>query len=152
MGVAELLARDASEIIDSATEVVIGPRSGHYAKEGREAARAHVEELYGCLLACLEGPDATRMIEHARAIARKRFESGFGLHEVLTAINVIEEDVWLRLETQLPAGDFARAIRIVSSILGMAKDTLASDYVDLAARAHAQTLDLERLFGGTDGV
>jgi len=148
----ELLARDASELIDRATETVLKVRLKHYAAEGREALRGHIEDLFGCLLACIDARNPTAMIEHARAIAAARFATGFGLHEVQTAINVIEEAVWLRLEAELPPEQFAEAIRIVSSILGMGKDAFATSYVHLAAHAHAPAVDLAALFRGTDGV
>ena len=152
MSVTELLARDASEIVDRATDAILGDRLRHYAAAGREAVRGQVEDLFGRMLASIDARDATAMIEHARKIAGIRFEAGFGLHEVQTAMNVIEEAVWLRLGSLLPAEEFAAAIRVVSSILGMANDALATSYVDLAARSHAPARDIAALFRGTDGV
>lgn len=152
MSVTELLARDASEIIDRATDTVLAARLGHYASLGKDQLRGHIEDLYGRLLASVDCRHPSSMIEHARAIAGARFAAGFGLHEVLTAINVIEEAVWLRLEAELPPAEYAAAIRVVSSILGMGKEALATSYVELAARTHAPAWNVAALFRGTDGV
>ena len=152
MDLSELLAENACEIVDATTDTVLRVRLKHYAAEGRDAVRRQIEDLFGRLLACAVAQNATSMVEHARSIAEERFASGFGLHEVQTAMNVMEETIWLRLEAQLPPDEFAAAIRTVSSILGMGKDALATGYVLLAARTHAPALDLPNLFRGTDGV
>ena len=152
VSVTELLARDASEIIDRATDTILAVRLGHYASLGKDEPRRHIEDLYARFLASVDCRHPSSMIEHARAIADARFAAGFGLHEVLTAINVIEEAVWLRLEAELPPAEFAAAIRLVSSVLGMGKDALATSYVELAARTHAPVRNIAALFRGTDGA
>jgi hypothetical protein len=152
VSVTELLTRDSSEIIDRATDTMLGMRVGHYASLGKDKLRRRIEGLYARLLASVECRNPSSMIQHARTIADARFAAGFGLHEVLTAFNVIEEAVWLRLEAKLPPAEFAAAIRVVSSVLGMGKDALATSYVKLAAHTHAPVRDVAALFRGTDGA
>ena len=43
---------------------------------------------------------------------------------------------------------FGKAMGIVSTTLGAAKDALASEYVSLATRTRAPSLDLSALFAG----
>jgi hypothetical protein len=152
VSVAELLARDAAELIDEATDAVLRRHLGHYAASGRDEVRGHIASLYGRLVECVASKDATAMIAHARSIAEARFASGFDLQEVQTAINVIEETVWKRILAELPPDAFAHAIGLASTVLGMGKDELARTYVSLASRSHAPSLDLKALFRGTVGV
>jgi hypothetical protein len=151
VNVAELLTRSADDLIEEATDAVLRARLGHYLAEGRDEVRGQIASLYGRLLVCMASNDATPMIEHTRAIAEARFDAGFDLQEVQTAINVIEEAVWRRILAELPTEEFAGAIGRVSAVLGMGKDALARSYVSLASRAHAPSLDMKALFRGTVG-
>jgi hypothetical protein len=91
------------------------------------------------------------MIAHAEGIARERFEAGFDLWEVQTAFNVLEEAIWVRILKELAPTDFAEALGIISTVLGVGKDTLARRYVSLASRSRVPTLNLQSLFTGTEG-
>lgn len=152
MNVAELLTRDATDLIEGATDTVLRARLGHYAARGRDEVRRYVADLYDRLVTCVASKDATAMIEHARAVAEARFAAGFDLQEVQTAINVIEETVWKRILAELPPDEFATAIGLVSTVLGMGKDALARTYVSLATSSRAPSLDLKALFRGTAGA
>jgi hypothetical protein len=152
VNVAELLTRDATDLIEGATDTVLRARLGHYAARGRDEVRRYVADLYDRLVTCVASKDATAMIEHARAIAEARFAAGFDLQEVQTAINVIEETVWKRILAELPPDEFATAIGLVSTVLGMGKDALARTYVSLATSSRAPSLDLKALFRGTAGA
>jgi hypothetical protein len=44
---------------------------------------------------------------------------------------VLEEYIWQQIIDELPAGAQADALKIISSILGGAKDALARKYVEL---------------------
>lgn len=89
------------------------------------------------------------MVQYTERIARQRYLTGFELFEVQTAFNVLEEVIWKRIISQMNPNDVAEAIRLVSTILGAGKDTLARTYVALAARAKAPVMDLKALFAGT---
>lgn len=52
---------------------------------------------------------------------------------------------------ETPPAELARAVDLVRTVLGAAKDTLAQSYVSLASRARASSLDLQSLFKGTGG-
>jgi hypothetical protein len=143
---AEILTQHAEELIDAATQAVLGSRLTHYTSGGHDALRGHIAALYGCLLRCVSAEEAAPMVAHARSIADQRYATGFELQEVQTAINMLESTVWRHLVRELPAASG------ISSILGMGKDALAQSYVALAAGRHAKALDTPALFRGTDGV
>jgi hypothetical protein len=149
--VVELLERDAEELIDRAVEAVSRAHLSHYEDQGEGELRRRVTALYELLRGCLSRNDAMPMIEHARRVAEERFADGFGLEEVQTAFNAIEETVWTRVLTSMPPAEFARGIGLVSTVLGLGKDALARAYVSLATRTHAPSLDLRGLFRGAEG-
>jgi hypothetical protein len=91
------------------------------------------------------------MVAHADSIARERFNAGYDLWEVQTAFNVLEEAIWLRLMKELPPAELPEALGLVSTILGIGKDTLARRYVSLAAKTKVTSLNLQSLFTGIDG-
>ncbi len=151
MTVVDLLTQSADELITEATDSVLRARLAHYAAAGREETRARIGALYGLLVECLAKKNAAAMIAHARKIAEERWAAGFDLQEVQGAFNAIEELVWKRILASLPPSEFAQAIGMVSTVLGMGKDALARAYVSLATRSRAPSLDLKALFEGTEG-
>ena len=48
----------------------------------------------------------------------------------------------------MPPDELARALGLVSTVLGAAKDSLARAYVSLASQTKAPSLDLSALFKG----
>jgi hypothetical protein len=151
MTVIDLLTGSADELIAEATDSVLRARLAHYTAAGREETRARIGALYALLLECLARKNAAAMIAHSRKIAEERWAAGFDLQEVQGAFNAIEELVWKRILASLPPDEFAQAIGMVSTVLGMGKDALARAYVSLATRSRAPSLDLKALFGGTEG-
>jgi len=122
----------------------------HYTIEGIEKARERIETLFDVTTECVRTAGIVPMLTHAERVARERFWSGYGLSEVQTAFNVLEEAIWSRMLQELDAGDFARALGLVSTVLGLGKDALAGTWVSLATRSRAPSLDCRALFEGSD--
>ena len=123
----------------------------HYTVEGIEHARRRMEKLLDVTTQCVREMDVVLMLTHAESVARERFWSGYGLAEVQTAFNVLEETIWSRMLQELDAGDFARALGVVGTVLGMGKDALARTWVSLATRTRVPSLDLRTLLEGSGG-
>jgi hypothetical protein len=149
MDLEHLLASEAEGIVSDATAAVMRARMPHYDLAGEEGVRRRLETLYRLVEESVRTRNTTRLVAYAQRVAEERFEAGFDLAEVQTAINVLEEAIWRRAFGRLPAEALAEALGLVSTALGLAKDALARDYVSLASRAHAPSLDLRRLFEGT---
>ena len=130
-------------------KIGIGPSSSH--TMGPMRAGAMFVAALGDLLDLVESVrvEVISLDAYAREIARQRFGEGVGLQEVQTAINILEEAVWRRVVKEVRPDGLAEALGLVSTVLGVCKDTLASSYVGLATRRHAGTLDLTALFRGT---
>jgi hypothetical protein len=113
-----------------------------------DKARQRLERLHELTLECLQRKNAEPMRRYVEDIANERFTSGFELFEVQTAFNVLEESIWKKMLAELDPPEFVRAIGLISTILGIGKDTLARAYVALASKAKAPSLDLKALFAG----
>ncbi len=90
------------------------------------------------------------MIAHANTVAQERFKQGFDLSEVQTAFNVLEEVLWRSIIKELAPTEQAHALGLVGTVLGAGKDALAREYVSLASKTRAPSLNLQSLFAGTD--
>jgi len=137
-------------IVDTAMACLGRAHLHNYTAEGVEKARQRIEALFEVTLECVRIGGIVPMLTHADRVARERFWSGYGLSEVQTAFNVLEEAIWSRMLHELDAADFARGLGMVSTVLGMGKDALARTWVGLATRSHAPSLNWRALFGGTD--
>ncbi len=78
-----------------------------------------------------------------------RFGAGFGIGEVQTAFNVLEESMWHHVVAGVPNDDMAESLGLLTTVLGVGKDALARAYVSLASHEHVSSLDLRALFQGT---
>ncbi len=148
----ELLEQQAGSILAEARELVRRSNLEHYEAAGEAAVRERLQRLYELTVRSVRERNLAPALEHAETVARERFHAGFDLSEVQTAYNVLEEVVWKRIIAALPTAEMAQALGLVGTALGAAKDRLASTYVSLATRAHAPSLDLQKLFAGrTEG-
>lgn len=116
-------------------------RLKHYIADGEDVTRERVGRFIERALDCFDQRRAEPMIEHAEMIAQKRFDSGYDLAEVQTAINVIEEALWKRILSSVEPEELAHALGMVNSIFGMSKDVLARTYVSLATQPDSSDLD-----------
>ncbi len=141
-----LLERNRTAIVDDALAAMQRAGLQHYRDVGREASRGRLEALYDVLCAAIAGRTLMPVETHAETVARERFLAGFGLGEVQTAFNVLEEAAWTRIETQAPAEELGRSLAMVSTVLGAGKDQLARTYVSLATQTNAPAIDVKALF------
>jgi hypothetical protein len=151
MTIVQFLQNRAGDILADAFQAISRARLKSYETAGVEETRQRLQALYDLVVQGVRERNLTPMRVYAKAIAIKRFESGFDLWEVQTAFNVLEEAIWLRIMKELPPGQFAEALGLVSTILGAGKDTLARTYIGLASKTHAPSLNVQSLFAGTEG-
>lgn len=146
-----LLHERAAEILTDAEEAVKRARLHSYEKAGTENTHQRLKALFVLTARAAKERNLGPMIAHADAIALERFEAGYDLWEVQTAFNVLEEAIWVRILKELPPAEYAEALGLVSTVLGVGKDTLARKYVSLASKSRVPTLNLQSLFTGTVG-
>jgi len=152
MPLAELLSSRREAILDAADAALARTHLAHYEAAGAAFRRQRLAELYDLVEAAVAERTLTPLLAHAEQIARERFAAGFGLIEVQAAFNVLEEEIWRTIVREVPAAELAETLGLIGTALGAGKDRLAATYVALASRIHTPSLDLRRLFGGTEGV
>jgi hypothetical protein len=123
----------------------------HYEKEGAEHLHQRLKALYVLTVRGVKERNLGPMIAHADSIARERFSAGYDLWEVQTAFNVLEEAIWKLVLKEISPAELAEALGLVSTVLGVGKDTLARRYVSLASKTKAPSLNLQSLFTGIEG-
>lgn len=145
------LLAERSVIIDTAT-LRLGGSGAHYATVEPADLRRRLEMLYDHVVDATRSRDVGGVVRYTRQLARERFSGGYDLCEVQSAINALEEAIWERIFAKVSASELPQTLGLVSTILGISKDALAREYVDLATRGHVGSLDLRALFAGTDGA
>ena len=151
MNLIQLLETKKNKIIDNANTALGRAHLGHYEKSSVEENKKRLKHLYHLLKQSVESKNLIPLTDYIRDIAAERFNSGFTLYEVHTAINVLEETIWEQIIKDLKPLEFAGALKAVSTVLGAGKSTLANTYVSLASQTKAPLLDLSALFKGTQG-
>ena len=144
---AELLVAERGPILDDA--VAGAERAPRYAAAGAAATRERLERLFDELLRAVEREELSSILDYAQRIAAERFEGGYDLGEVQVAMNALEESVWQRVFALRAPDELGEPLRLVSTALGAAKDSLARSYVALATRTGDRPIDLSALFSGT---
>ena len=151
MNLHDLLTNQADDILKDAGDAIQRAHLHSYEKAGGENTHHRLKALFTLTVRAAAERNLGPMIAHAEGIARERFESGFDLWEVQTAFNVLEEAIWVRILKELPPEGYAEALGLISTVLGVGKDTLARRYVSLASRSRAPSLNMQSLFTGTEG-
>jgi hypothetical protein len=147
----ELLHAQSKQIINEAVESLERSRLSGYEKSGHEHTHHRLMALFVLTTKAVRERNIGPMIAHAHTIAEERFKAGFDLSEVQTAFNVLEEVIWKYIIKELPGADQAQALGLVGTVLGAGKDALAREYVSLASKTKAPSLNLQSLFAGGEG-
>jgi hypothetical protein len=141
-----LLRSDRSAIVDEAAAALDRAQLAHYAAAEADERRARLARLFDLVVECVEARDLIPMIDYSEQVASERFHAGYGIAEVQTAFNVLEQAMWDHVVSQVPPEELAEAIGLLTTVLGAGKDALARRYVSLATRTRVPTLDLSALF------
>lgn len=150
MNVDELLTQVRQEVLDEAFSALQRSHSVHYQAAGDEFTRERLADLFDLVVTALRDRQLGPVDRYCDEIAQRRFEAGFGITEVQTAFNVLEEAMWNRVVAATPPEELAESVGLLSTILGHGKDVLTRRYVSLASRRHVPTLDLSALFSGIE--
>jgi hypothetical protein len=149
MDLVETLKPSSAEIIEQASQALERSHLPHYERAGGDIDRQRLQDLFDVVIACLERRELAPVTDYAEAIASKRHDAGYGIGEVKTAFNVLEEAMWRTIVAATPPDQLAEPIGLLATVLGAGKDALACAYVSLATRQHVPSLDLRALFEGT---
>lgn len=150
MTINDLLAQREASILEQAFQAA--SRVESYRAAGEQVTRDRLRRLYHLTADAVHMHNVTDLVAHASHVARERHDAGVGLSDVQTAFNVLEEAIWTHALRELPPAELAEALGLVATALGLGKDALGREYVSLASRTAAPSLELGALFKGTQGV
>jgi hypothetical protein len=152
MDPSNFLATHADQIIDSAMQAMSMRRLSHYERMGHDAAAAKLRDLLDRVIEGAHTRNLIPILTYAEHIGNERYQSGFDFVEVQSAFNLLEEAIWRAILEGCPASEQVGALGVVATLLGAAKDKLASTYLSLATESHVPSLDLASLFRGTQNT
>jgi len=147
MELKELLKTQSNAILKNALQSLNCAHLKSYDKSPENENKNRLLNLLTLTQKCVKEKKLTPMKEYAAQIAKERFDAGFDLHEVHTAFNALEEEIWNRVTKEIPPEKLGEALGLISTVLGAGKEELALTYVSLASKTRTQTLNLSELFG-----
>jgi len=122
-----------SIIRETANSVGRSPKSRYQETDESENLN-RISRLFEKVYLCIEKRDSSAILEYTQDLAKERFIGDFPLHEVLAAFNTLEAIVWQKITEYLEPVDYAESFRLVSTIFGFGKESLATEYVNLTAK------------------
>jgi hypothetical protein len=128
-----LLNERLDDILDYAADKMARSHLKHYEMKGSDQTRERLRTLCNTLLESLQKHSRTPMIRYAEKIGEERFSAGFGLVEVQTAFNVLEEAIWDQILKDMKPDEYADAVESINAILRTGKDAVGRIYFSLVS-------------------
>ena len=141
MDLIELLRKKETDIVDEATDSVIGSHLRHYGDANPAQTRERLKTLCDLILECLVTKSEMPMVKYAEKIAQQRFWSGFSLREVQTAFNVLEESIWSQILNEMQPNEYADAVTLVNTPLRVGKESIAAVYLSFLSKSKMRPSD-----------
>ena len=150
MPLSDFIQQHSTSILTQAIQSVQRAQLPHYPATSPEMVQERLSRLLELTGQAVHSHDLGHLTEYARKLGEERFQQGFPLSEVQTAINVLEEAIWEHCVRLLPSDQLGNALGLCSTALGATKDCLARTYVSLASGVHVSSLNLQALFEGVE--
>lgn len=148
MKLQEILVNNQTDIINEAFYSLQRSHLKHYDSSRADENWQRLAKLFDLTLNGVKTKSLVDMVTYSEKVAKERYESGFDLHEVHSAYNVLEETLWKAIIKEIDPAELAESLGLVSTILGTGKESLALTYVSLASKQKAKSLNLTQLFKG----
>jgi hypothetical protein len=152
MNIITLLEKNLDFVVEKSCTQICEVKLKGYAKSGSIMTKQKLTSLYKKVIECAKKKELIPMLHYTEKIAKERFASGYDLHEVQTAINSLEENIWQLIFKDIKPDKLAESLGLVSSILGAGKDNLARNYVALATKTKVSTINLQNLLSGSESI
>lgn len=144
----DILINNQTDIINESFYSLERSHLKHYDSSRADENWQRLAKLFDLTLNGVKSKSLVEMVTYSEKIARDRYESGFDLHEVHTAYNVLEESIWKAIIKEIDPAELAESLGLISTVLGTGKESLALTYVSLASKQKAKSLNLTQLFKG----
>jgi hypothetical protein len=144
----EILVNNQTDIINEAFTSLERSHLKHYNTSRADENWQRLAKLFDLTLNGVKTRSLVDMVTYSEKIAKERYESGFDLHEVHTAYNVLEESIWKAIIKEVDQTELAESLGLISTVLGTGKESLAIAYVSLSGKQRVNSLNLSQLFRG----
>jgi len=144
----EILVNNQTDIINEAFYSLERSHLKHYDTSRADENWQRLAKLFDLTLNGVKNKSLVDMVTYSEKIAKERYDSGFDLHEVHTAYNVLEESIWKAIIKEIDSADLAESLGLISTVLGTGKESLAIAFVSLSGRQRVKSLNLSQLFRG----
>ena len=141
-----ILEKEFNEIVDCALASLNRTQLESYHQSPEAENQERFEKLLRLLQQGVKEKCLQPMKEYSTTVAKERFNSGYDLQEVFTAYNVLEEEIWKRVNTKVDSDQIGRSLGLISTVLGAGKESLGVTYVSLATKTKTKTLNLAEAF------
>ena len=132
MTLLELCYNKPDLILLDSTNSLVRAQLQHYKHLTPEKLRFRLLRLFQALVKSLEANSCDSMTHFMEQVSDERYESGYELQEVQTAINIMEECFWKKISEFVFADQQIAAMKQVTCILSKAKETLVNEYALLS--------------------
>jgi hypothetical protein len=144
----DILVNNQTDIINEAFYSLERSHLKHYDSSRADENWQRLAKLFDLTLNGVKSKSLVDMVTYSEKIAKERYESGFDLHEVHTAYNVLEESIWKAIIKEVDSAELAESLGLIGTVLGTGKEALAIAYVSLASKQKVKSLNLTQLFKG----
>jgi hypothetical protein len=144
----KILVNNQTEIINEAFYSLERSHLKHYDTSRADENWQRLAKLFDLTLNGVKNKSLVDMVTYSEKIAKERYDSGFDLHEVHTAYNVLEESIWKAIIKEIDSADLAESLGLISTVLGTGKESLAIAFVSLSGKQRVKSLILSQLFRG----
>ena len=144
----EILVNNQTDIINEAFYSLERSHLKHYDTSRADENWQRLAKLFDLTLNGVKNKSLVDMVTYSEKIAKERYDSGFDLHEVHTAYNVLEESIWKAIIKEIDSADLAESLGLISTVLGTGKESLAIAFVSLSGKQRVKSLILSQLFRG----
>jgi hypothetical protein len=144
----KILLNNQTDIINEAFDSLQRSKLKHYNSSRADENWQRLAALFDLTLNAVKTKSLTEMVTYSEKVAKERYDSGFDLHEVHSAYNVLEESIWKTIIKESDQSKLAEYLGLVGTILGTGKEALALAYVSLAGGKKVKSLNLLELFKG----
>jgi hypothetical protein len=148
MSLHNILINNQTDIINEAFYSLERSHLKHYDSSRADENWQRLAKLFDLTLNGVKSKSLVDMVTYSEKIAKERYESGFDLHEVHTAYNVLEEALWKTIVREIAPTELPESLGLISTVLGTGKEALALAYVSLASKQKVKSLNLTQLFKG----
>ncbi len=133
MDLASFIETNSDSIVTGADMAIARRHLQHYEDSIPGVTSGRLEALLRFAIRSIRERRVDGIEKYMGQITTERFNAGFDLGEVQSAINVLEEAIWKLIMQERNPAEQIDELGLVGTVFGAAKDTLARTYASLAS-------------------